>query len=64
MLYLNFENCVKTVGNKYVLAAVVSKRIKELSKTSPALFADGSVKELTYVLDEVLQNKIQCTHQF
>ncbi|MDR0462059.1 MAG: DNA-directed RNA polymerase subunit omega [Christensenellaceae bacterium] len=64
MTYFNFEDCVKSVGNKYMLAVLVAKRIKDLARNSPALFNEGNTKELTYVLDEVSTRKIQCTHQF
>jgi len=58
MSYSKIEECVKNVGNKYALSTMVAKRIKDLMRSSPGLFADGNTKELTYVLDEIRQGKI------
>ena len=57
MSYLDFENGIKNIGNKYMLVVVVAKRIKDLTRSSPGLFAEGT-KELPYVLNEIADKKI------
>ncbi|MCL2229310.1 MAG: DNA-directed RNA polymerase subunit omega [Firmicutes bacterium] len=58
MEYFNIDASAKKVGNKYVLASVTAKRIKDLNRTSPGLFTEGNVRELSYVLAEVASGKL------
>ena len=58
MLYPKIEKCVEKIGNKYALAIVVSKRVKELTYKLPGEFASNQPKEISYALGEIADGKI------
>jgi len=58
MEYFNIADSAQKVGNKYVLASITAKRIKDLNRTSPGLFSEGNVRELSYVLTEISAGKL------
>ena len=62
MLYPKIEECVEKVGCKYMLAALVAKRAKDLIVKMPGEFIDGKTKEISYTLNEIHTGKIiPCT---
>jgi len=59
MLYPAIENCVEKVGCKYALAAVVGRRVKDLSAKQSA--NKTVTKELSMALEEIADGKIVMT---
>ena len=58
MLYPKIEDCMERAGNKYALAIMAAKRHKDLSAKMAGEFAGGTIKELSYALDEIANGKI------
>jgi len=58
MLYPKNEDCIAIAGNKYTVASLVAKRMKELTAKMPGEFSSGNIKELTYAMSEIANGKI------
>ena len=52
MLYPKIEYCIEVVGDKYTVAVMAAKRVKDLAFKMPA---EGA---LTYALTEIADGKI------
>lgn len=52
------EELVEKVGGRYRLTVLIQKRLREISRKSPALVMDTSKNPLDIVLSEIDQEKI------
>ena len=53
------ELASRTIGNKYVLAILASKRAKEIETTRRAELATADKKAISIALDEIFAGKVQ-----
>ncbi len=59
MLYPKIEDCIAKAGNsKYVLAAMVAKRAKDLITRNAGQFTVGKEKQISYAMREVMDGRL------
>jgi DNA-directed RNA polymerase omega subunit len=60
MLYPKIEDCIEKAENcKYILVAEVAKRAKDLAVRAPGQFAVSKLKEISFALQEVFDDKLK-----